>query len=274
MKRLLIIAGALLLLNAVAHAELGESPKQFESRPPDSSTRNGDGFVLIWNGPQLSHSGFFLGGKAVVETFWFNDRHPMTSKEVERFLRPYANYSRTPVVKAANESVHAFNLYGRNSQFYAVVVYDKNDHSLCILRKEVWDSLYEQPQQREQSFDEKPVAIQTPPPAPQDENACMVVASVHYHDLKDKSAWANIVRFQVYVNGKREWGHAMTVWKITGDGKIQVNDADGTFELNTTSTALEDVTNALSMAITKILHAKGVQGDITLEQATFGIAQK
>jgi hypothetical protein len=130
-----------------------------------------------------------------------------------------------------------------------VVFYDKTKHVLSILRIEVWDSLQRRSQQespREQTFDEKPVATQTPTPTPKRD--CMVVATELYQRLVEANIWfSKILMFDVTENGKRITGHAVVVWKITPDGNVYAGDADGTLELDTNSEDAENILLALGL---------------------------
>jgi hypothetical protein len=252
---------------ASSFAMIGETPQQFEPREPDEVTQlDGvyqDGVYMEWFGKRYRHAGWFYNGHAMTDSFQRSDGRPLTADDFNRFLKAYSSWTFGQYQRTTDKD---YALAYQNGRVVGAMFLHKSTYILEFVNAFALARMEQSVNQQTRSV---PFPDPTPRVAPQDENTCMIVATAHYHDVKDKSPWANIVRFQIYINGQRQWGHAMTVWKITSDGKVQVNDESGTFELNTTSTALEDVTNALSMSLIQILHAKGVQGDITLEKASF-----
>ena len=266
---------ALAMITASVFGAIGESPRDMESGTPEYTYYNDDtgetslGWSVVYRAfgaRSIRHLGVFKDGAAVAEAFQFWDKHQMTRRECEVLLRPYAQFKRSRAY-SYKDGVR-FDLLMGDGAMFGYVVYA--NRQLNIYSAKAGRPL------------EQPFVLPNFKPEPEPDsglqpalkNDCMVTATENYHRLVTTSAWASILRFQVYVNGKHEWGHAIAVWKIKGDSKILAVDSSGTFELRTTSTALEDVVNALQVAYTKILHAKGYQGDIVIEQAQFGVASK
>jgi hypothetical protein len=91
---------------------------------------------------------------------------------------------------------------------FATVIYDNIHHELNVYGLAFHQS------DREQHVNVEPQ------PKSEEKNDCMLVATENLHRLTTISAWSNIIRFQVYVNGEHEWGHAMAIWKIKGDSQF------------------------------------------------------
>jgi hypothetical protein len=140
MSKLMIAVIGLAMLTASVNAELGESPLQMESGQPLSTEKSEDGQydILTWvvsyralgNKPLLHVGMFPPNGKAIGEVYQFTDRHPMTSREIELFLKPYKALRRSSV--SVLEGGQQFDLLRRDGSVAAVVDYDKGTHTLTI----------------------------------------------------------------------------------------------------------------------------------------------
>jgi hypothetical protein len=236
-----ILKGVLALLTLTASsvfAAIGETPQQMENRQPDYVTKESGGTTMQWVGKTVTHVGYFLAGRAAVETFWFNDHHPMTSPEIERFLKPYARFRRDQVIVGDDKLTLGFNLIGIDGKYYAVVIYDKKDHTLGIVRSDVFvaaaNGVYDRPASQ-------------PTLQPTDmKKDCMVTATENLHRLAANAPWSNILMFDIVANGQElPLGHAVAVWKITADGSVFAVDDNGTVELITTSSNVNDIAIAL-----------------------------
>jgi hypothetical protein len=243
---------ALAMITASVKAELGVTQHEFDPRTPaDYSKRLDNGVIqMIWVGKRknptlrskVTQEGCFEDGRVVEESFWFNDRHAMSSKEIEYFLEPYdkAGYIRTRQEQTNDETVTGFIYLRPNGEQYAITSYYKQTHVFSVFSCDLLAR-----QTTPQSQPPQPQPQQTP-----DAKDCEPVADAMYATL-DKMPWRNVVRFHYAYNGIPTGGHAMTVWKLTEDGKVQVYDKNGTFELDTKSTELQDVVNALAVLLSE-----------------------
>jgi hypothetical protein len=234
---------ALLVLVAAASTAfgmLGETAFQmYPHLQPSAVKQQDDGVYVAWVGKTVAHAATFVREASVVEDFGFVDRHTMTANDIARFLKPYYNLGMTLHLVQKLSGSDLLELRRRDGSVGAVVTYVYDGNVLSVWTVAYW-----------QYKTALPAPTQTPQavvmPAPQrNENDCMITATELLHRLASASAWSNIVMFQLSVNGVRQFGHGMAVWKIAGNSKVLVADASGTFELETTSTALADITNAL-----------------------------
>jgi hypothetical protein len=236
---------ALAMLTAsVTFGAIGETPQQIESRRADEVSQQevaGRPAVnMSWYGKRLNHGGVFVDNVAVIETFWYTDRHPMTSAEIERLLKPYAAFARSDVEISEDKTVHAFDLIDpSNNETFAVVFYEKQTNVLAVAFPQVFSTVA----QREQAFDE-------PSQHTNPNRDCMLVATENLARLAGKSYWSNIILFQTTVNGEVTNSHAMACWKISADGKVYLIDNGGTIELQTTSTEIQSVLTEMTLAFT------------------------
>jgi hypothetical protein len=250
----------LLVAASTAFGMIGETPQQMESSRPTVVEKTQDGDVLGWTVyyPSLGrrpliHEGIFAYGVAVAEQYFWPDHRPMSWQEIEVFLRPYRAFKRSPVEIMNNGMAHTFGLLFNNGNPFAIVLYDKSDHSLSIWQSSLFANDQPPPVKQAQVaptpvYQPEPTAVSvaTPTPAPTRKD-CMVVATELLHRVKDGSCWSNILTFHLLVDGQRlPAGHAMVLWKVTPEGRVYAADADGTVELNTSSTELVDVLNDLS----------------------------
>jgi hypothetical protein len=126
-------------------------------------------------------------------------------------------------------------------------------HALRIWMAAYYDKLIAKrdsaPPARAQLLPITPPPQQQPQPQ-QKENDCMITASEYYARL-EKMPWRNIlgVRWLGLVEG-----HAYAAWKITPNGKVWLGDETGSFELETTSTKIEDVVDALRHRFIKVFN--------------------
>src|SRR5262249_51648054 len=142
------------------------------------------------------HTGLFMAGRAAVESFWFNDHHPMTQQEIEPLLRPYAAFKRGQPSFTDDKMFYGMDLMYPDGSYYAVVMYDKAEHRLTIWRADVFSALF-----RERTFDDEPVtqsAFTTP------KRDCAVVATENLHRLASTAAWSNILFFEMTSNGVQQ----------------------------------------------------------------------
>jgi hypothetical protein len=256
-----ILLPLLMLVASHAFGSLGETPQQMENRRSDKVIASGGGYTLIWNGKRMTHAGFFLGGRAVIEAFRYNDRHPMTSQELEQLLKPYAWCRRGPTAINDNETVHAFDLIRPNGRFYGIVTYDKTIHTLMVFQREAFDALYAKELPAQRIYDSltaeriQPPAP-PPPPATQEKNDCMLVATENLKRLVAANVWwSDIIGFQITEDGTLlNTGHAVAVWKLSNDGHVYAIDGSGTVELDTTSTNVEDILLALGIKYSQAAH--------------------
>jgi hypothetical protein len=249
-SRLLIVT-ALVMLTASVKAEIGETPKQMESGRPDFVSRLYEYDVVDWvvyypkfGKKPLTHTGVFTGGVAVAESFCFNDHHPMSEQEIAIFLKPYAAFRRGGELKSSDKDIKGFELIYPGGGSYAVVTYDKTEHMLSIWRTLVWDYV----SSKVRTFDDEPVRQTQQPQLPDrmKNKDCAVVATENLHRLAPTAAWSNVLVFDYMINGVRQGGHAVAVWKIAPESKVMVVDENGTLELDTTSTDANDILAALA----------------------------
>jgi hypothetical protein len=151
MKATMIAVIALAMITASVKAELGETPKQFEPGRADETKavsfvvggRKAKGYYSIWKGRNLTHYGFFYEGRAVVESFWFNDRHQMTDAEWARFFKPYSKrFTLGKVIQGQDRNGRPISwapILHHNGTRYGVVEYDHIKNTFGIYRADAWD---------------------------------------------------------------------------------------------------------------------------------------
>jgi hypothetical protein len=76
-------------------------------------------------------------------------------------------------------------------------------------------------------------------------NDCAIIASQAYGRLKTSASWAQVIGFDMLINGERR-GHAAVVFKYQGDGPVFYYDAAGTIQLRTAGTGVSDIEAAVS----------------------------
>jgi hypothetical protein len=240
----------LVLIASTAFGELSETPRQMEPRRPDSVDKVGPVYTHVWKGKSVTHTGWFLNGKASVETFWFNDHHKMSGQEIARFMKPYdwMHHDREWIQgEAANYLCLSYR-----GEVLAVIMYQSSDNSLSVWLRAVFDSVFMPSDTTTQRTAETRPRLRERSPwqveqqTEKQKNDCMIVATENLHRLAPNAAWSNIVMFNIIVNGTpMKLGHAVAVWKITGDGNVFAADDSGTYELETTSTYVLDVLRSL-----------------------------
>jgi hypothetical protein len=237
-----ILVPLLMLVASHAFGSLGETPRQFEPRRADEVSQHGGGVTMIWRGKTVTHAGFFYHGYAIVESFWFNDHRVVTKRDWERFIAPYYRFRPGRDTVIGDDGKSWFPIVRPDGTRFGVVMYNERLNWLSIWRADTWDYFAKASGYTPRTQVEPQRATQP------EKNDCMIVATENLHRLADASVWSNIVMFKYIVNGvPPRLGHAVAVWKITDDGKVFATDDDGTFELNTTSTDVLDILNALAV---------------------------
>jgi hypothetical protein len=132
----LLLFSALTLFCCRAHAALYETAKQFESRQPVSVTAEPNGtFTILWQGTRGIHVGTFWRGKAIAESFQFNDKRAMTWKEIEPFLAVFKGYVRSVPVNTQEE--YSMTLTSPNGKAHIDVRYFYGNSMLFIADREL-----------------------------------------------------------------------------------------------------------------------------------------
>jgi hypothetical protein len=164
----------------------------------------------------------------------------MTGAEVAKFLEPYFQWGlKLAETIEHNDATTTAILKDAQGNDFAVVGYGDDTLSVFATSQAIqaWD----------------PVRRATPTPAPSlepktpEKNDCVIVAAENMKRLKDSSVWARIFAFKYLVNGQRVTvGHAVVVFKLTGEGSVLFVDSAGTSELRTTATDVESIKQAMA----------------------------
>jgi hypothetical protein len=94
---LTVMALAMITASGVFGA-IGETPEQFESfKPTEVNLDKYGGAEMIWVGKRVSHAGYFINGRAVSESIWFTDQHPISKVECAKLLKPYDSLIQRPI---------------------------------------------------------------------------------------------------------------------------------------------------------------------------------
>ena len=254
MSKTMTVTVLAMLTASIAFGAIGETPRQFEPRKSDRAVKSGSGYTLTWIGKRVSHSGWFYEGYAMVESFLYNDGHRMGAKEITQFMKPYNRLVHENRWHRANTCDY-MGLFNNGTQL-GMVVYDREHEMLSIWTVNAFNywASYREPSKPTPN---RYVAPQVPRPLPGGEekpakNDCMIVATELLHRLSPASSWSRILTFKYTVNEYRaSSGHALTVWKLSQDGKVFAADGNGTLELDTTSEQCSDVLAALSFKYTE-----------------------
>jgi hypothetical protein len=245
-----ILLPLLMLVASRAFGSLGEPPRQFEGRLAASVEAHDSGYTMIWRGKDLTHSGFFYHGYAIMECFWFNDHRDIGSDAWMRFLAPYAQYH--PGQWVYGETISWFPFYSGGAQV-GVVMINRRLNSLSIWRSDAWNFFSKKNRNIAGSDDGYVAPTVQPQPLPQTQpkekkKDCALRATENLARLKPVSAWCKVLIFGYVINGQPlEIGHAVAVWKIANDSNVMaIDDEDGTYELDTASTDANDILRALA----------------------------
>jgi len=229
---------------------LGETQKQFEPGRPVNTRRiqvNGmTGVYARWHGNRVNHEGWFYKGRAVAETFWFNNRHLMTSNELGQLLRPYSENGRAKwgeLIGGADKNgskLTWFPMFSTNGE-YTVAMYNYNFNCLAIFTNQAW-SIYNQKwgvvvtnkQVRPPSNPTTPRSPQTRPS--EDKNDCLIIATDAYARVKSSTYWARIAGFNTQMGG-----HAVLLFQPTEGSAVWLYDAAGSRNLEVRSHDLNDL---------------------------------
>jgi hypothetical protein len=191
MKTMMKIMIGLLLASASAQAKLGETPSEFENSKPTyrQNGYNGDKVLMEWSGKNIVHAGTFDSSwHAVFEAFTHIDHTPLTDKELGRFMAyPGVTWSRTEV----GESGMQWSVGRANGTVVLIAAYgftlndpetgDGQDEPFCL---QIWRVDY---------FNARLAEAKTQPPATEEKNDCMVVATEMLGRVKKFAVWSVIV---------------------------------------------------------------------------------
>jgi hypothetical protein len=288
MRTALTTVTALAMITASVKAELGETPKRFEPRRPDVTKpvnvifegRTVKTYYSIWKGRDVTHYGVFYQGRAVEESFWFNDRRPITERDLEIFLKPYNRLPKGAITNGENgqgQSLTWFSFSHADGSRYGVIALNLNARRLMVFQQDAWNYWVGQdhivatnrPQQpvvsrepRNDGYDDLRPEVRAPgieergdepypDPTPQlrsapseDRKICAIVASEMYARLRKQGTyWVNMLEIDNMAwNGVRQESHCVCVWKVAPSANVFIyEEGIGTTELHTDSTSLDDV---------------------------------
>jgi hypothetical protein len=161
----------------------------------------------------------------------------LTREEIKKFLEPYMQIKlRVGQVNGSGKDAY-WPLIDAQGNDWAIIVIDPEFNSLSVLATTDTTRVLD------------PVRRATPVPAPQPapapsatpKNDCVIIAAENMKRLKDTAVWAKIFAYKMTVDQQPVPGHAVVVFKLTGDGPVLFVDAGGTGELRTTATDLESI---------------------------------
>jgi hypothetical protein len=252
---------ALAMTTASVCGMIGETPEEMATGKPVHVERWKNGNIeMTWHWRNVNQRGVFHKGRALIETFWFDDQnHVMTYEERVRFLRPYIGLKWDVRTDYPDAELVFMSQKKKNGVVLYVAMYHHETNALSVWPVELFDAV----------FIEKPKRTPTPAPVPKssidayldapevdkfapagppqtDKNDCMVVATENLHRLASTAAWSGILAFRYVLDGG--WlkdGHAVAVWKLSNDGLVYAVDSSGTYQLPTTSTDAREILNAL-----------------------------
>jgi hypothetical protein len=233
------------------NAELGETPGQFEPRRADEVFSYRSGITMVWHGKKLTHSGWFVNGKAQSESFWWNDNRRMDNDDFAKLLKPY-NWLSFDRDWQNSDGLSFKQMRSRNGTAVGVVAYSRYN-TLHIYTSWAWSDLLtaaadEQRQQQQPAPAASPdvddeqwpgviVQAQPTPSAQSQKEDCVLVAKENLKRLEPISFWAKELHFIYIVKGKTlEVGHDVVAWKDKPTSYVNVIDSSGTFTLFTKST--------------------------------------
>lgn len=251
----LTTVAALTMITTSVFAELGETPREFEPRRADETYSNRSGTTMVWRGKALTHSGWFVNGRASVESFWWNDYHRMNSDDLTRFMKPY-NWLQIDREwqKAGAFFFKNMTSRGATSKFPAgtvmgVVIYN-SDNSLQIYSSWAWSDAMAAAD--EAAARDKNAATAQPQVAQSEKQSkldCVIVAAENLKRLEPISFWAKRLQIKYTVNGEKiEVGHVVVVWKDKPGSEVKVIDDNGMITLKTRSTDLKTILASLGKA--------------------------
>jgi hypothetical protein len=205
-------------------AALHETPEQFETGKPTKVTQLDDGVEMEWVGRTVSHSGIFVNGVCVSESFRFADRHVPFPKEIVKLLEPYGKAGMTMsdhLIKGPRVFWKILNA----GEPFALLSLNNETGTLSVTQ---WK--YAQPKQK----------VETTSAPAQD---CVIAAQENATRLRATGAWAEVYGFMFTKDGTQH-GHAMVVFQLHPGGTVfAMDNQNGSFDLEITSTE-EDVIRA------------------------------
>jgi hypothetical protein len=258
------IIGALLAIASAANADVGDTYQQlvhrFKSPPlPAGSWQSSAGNVVLvqFNTGYYVTTVMLIDGIVDGEAFQ-STRHESSTKTNVSWLfdREMFKYG------GSNNRWRRWTIYRLQSGWG----YARPDGRMFVEATQDSDNLwgvavvsdkgYRAVGSEMRSVTQSPNNLQQQPAVQSKENDCMIVASEYYSRL-EKMPWRNILNVTFK---DQQLGHAFAAWKITPNGTVWLADGSGSFELQTTSTSIEDVLTELQRALAAAQTANTTRG--------------